>query len=418
MQARKVDYEKISKKLAWALRHGIDKLGVHMNPAGYVNLKELLSKPDFSSVTVEIVETIVSSDNKNRYGLLKENEEVYIRANQGHSIKQVKDEELLAPITNPEDFPVVVHGTNKASWKFIKTRGLYKMERNHIHFAIGLPGENQVISGARVKCEVFIFINLSKAIEDGIKFFVSQNSVVLTPGINGFVPPIYFSKVLINRQEIVLDYSPISFDYILVLDFEANCTEDGTMVCQEIIEFPVKALNCKTLNIDYVFHEYIKPEVVPELTEFCTKLTGITQDMVSSQEPLLTTLNKFHDFLLSTGLMDTKWIFATCGDWDLKTCLNNETEYKKIPLKEYFCGWVNIKTLVPKFKGGMMEMIKMFNIEHTGRHHSGIDDVTNICECLKFLLHSGVQITPEDLHINKPKLLGRRLPVDNSNKLN
>lgn len=33
--------------------------------------------------------------------------------------------------------------------------------------------------------------------------------------------------------------------------------------------------------------------------------------------------------------------------------------------------------------GGMMRMLKKLNIPHQGRHHSGIDDVKNICEiCL------------------------------------
>ena len=67
------------------------------------------------------------------------------------------------------------------------------MKRNHIHFAVGLPGDNQIISGARHNCEVFIFIDIENAMNDGIKFFVSENNVVLSAGLNGFISPIYFS---------------------------------------------------------------------------------------------------------------------------------------------------------------------------------------------------------------------------------
>lgn len=275
------------------------------------------------------------------------------------------------------------------------------MARNHIHFAIGLPGAGEVISGARVSCEVFIFIDMVKAINEGIKFFISQNSVVLSSGLNGFISPRFFSKVLINRIETPLEFLTVEFDYFLVLDFEANCVERGSMPCQEIIEFPVKALNAHTLEVDYTFHYYVKPEIVPNLSEFCTKLTGITQEMVSGQEVISNILDKFHEFLISSNLISLRWVFVTCGDWDLNSCLPKEAEFKKIRLQQYFLSWINIKMLVPMFKGGMMGMLKQFGIEHSGRHHSGIDDVINICECLKYLLGSGLEITLEDIRRSK-----------------
>lgn len=43
---------------------------------------------------------------------------------------------------------------------------------------------------------------------------------------------------------------------------------------------------------------------------------------------------------------------------------------------------------MPNFDGstGMMGMLKGLNIPHEGKHHSGIDDVHNICNiCIKLL---------------------------------
>jgi len=40
--------------------------------------------------------------------------------------------------------------------------GLNRMARNHIHLAIGLPGDG-VISGMRSSCQVVIDINMTKA---------------------------------------------------------------------------------------------------------------------------------------------------------------------------------------------------------------------------------------------------------------
>ena len=39
------------------------------------------------------------------------------------------------------------------------------MNRNHIHFASGLLGENGVISGMRSSCEICIYIDLEKALK-------------------------------------------------------------------------------------------------------------------------------------------------------------------------------------------------------------------------------------------------------------
>lgn len=44
------------------------------------------------------------------------------------------------------------------------------MNRNHIHFAVDLPGSDKVISGMRSNCAVAIFIDVSKALEGLVKF--------------------------------------------------------------------------------------------------------------------------------------------------------------------------------------------------------------------------------------------------------
>jgi RNA:NAD 2'-phosphotransferase (TPT1/KptA family) len=58
--------------------------------------------------------------------------------------------------------------------------------------AIGMPNKNGVISGMRGSCEVVVDINMVKAIKEGqVPFFISQNQVILTPGVGeqGFLPP-------------------------------------------------------------------------------------------------------------------------------------------------------------------------------------------------------------------------------------
>ena len=75
------------------------------------------------------------------------------------------------------------------------------MNRLHIHFAVELPGSDQVISGMRSNCPIAIFIDVKKAMCDGIEFYRSKNNVILCSGDEtGFLDRKYFLKVLDRNQ--------------------------------------------------------------------------------------------------------------------------------------------------------------------------------------------------------------------------
>jgi len=118
--------------------------------------------------------------------------------------------------------------------------------------------------------------------------------------------------------------------------------------------------------------------------------------MVTNQPILEDVLKNFHAWLVNEKLLEPgiKFIFVTCGDWDLYTMLRSQCDYFKLPRAEYFDRWINIKKSFNKALGryardGMMGMLKDLNIQHTGRHHSGIDDCKNIAEILKALAQRG-----------------------------
>jgi 2'-phosphotransferase len=90
----------------------------------------------------------------------------------------------------------VIHGTRLQAWEHIKTKGLSTMNRNHVHFAIGLPGDSNVRSGVRKSSQVFIYIDVHKAMQDGIAFYRSKNDVILSDGKDGIIEPKYFEKVI------------------------------------------------------------------------------------------------------------------------------------------------------------------------------------------------------------------------------
>ncbi|MCD7463559.1 hypothetical protein HAX54_050858 [Datura stramonium] len=192
----------LGRLLTRILRHMASELNLNMRNDGYVKVQDLLklNLKTFANVplrshSVDDVKEAVRKDNKQRFGLLEENGELLIRANQGHTVKIVETESLLKPILSAHEVPVCVHGTYKKNLESILEHGLKRMKRLHVHFSCGLPTDGEIISGMRRDVNVLIFLDVRKALEDGMKLYISENRVILTEGIDGVVPVKYFQKV-------------------------------------------------------------------------------------------------------------------------------------------------------------------------------------------------------------------------------
>jgi len=56
----------------------------------------------------------------------------------------------------------------------------------------------------RTSSQILIFIHLQKALDAGIKFFLSDNGVILTEGDgDGFLKPEFFERVENAKREVV-----------------------------------------------------------------------------------------------------------------------------------------------------------------------------------------------------------------------
>jgi 2'-phosphotransferase len=173
------------KKLSYILRHGATSVGLKVRQDGFVRVKDLLGLKDFQSYNLESLQRIVAEDEKKRYKMMMdESGEFYIRANQGHSFG-IKDDLMLTRITEP--LPTCFHATYQHNMESIKTTGLKVMNRKHIHLSASLDSK----SGKRAGCDRLIYIDMKKAMEDGIVFYRSENDVILTSGIDGVLPPRY-----------------------------------------------------------------------------------------------------------------------------------------------------------------------------------------------------------------------------------
>ncbi|KAL2514971.1 RNA 2'-phosphotransferase [Forsythia ovata] len=192
----------LGRLLTRILRHMASELKLDMRNDGYVKVQDLLklNLKTFANIplhshTIDDVTEAVRKDKKQRFSLLEENGEVLIRANQGHTIATVETESLLKPILSPEEVSVCVHGTYKKNLESILEHGLKRMKRLHVHFSCGLPTDGDIISGMRRDVNLLIFLDVRKALKDGMKLYMSDNKVILTEGFNGVVPAKYFQKI-------------------------------------------------------------------------------------------------------------------------------------------------------------------------------------------------------------------------------
>jgi 2'-phosphotransferase len=136
---------------------------------------------------LDLLKEIVENCPKQRFNLKEVNNKWYIRANQGHSIQSIDDEKLLQPLTIEElrdqDITVCIHGTYLSAWEGIQKCGyLSRMSRQHIHFSAYPYGGKKTISGMRGNVQVLLYLDLESALRDGLKFYLSQNRVILSPG--------------------------------------------------------------------------------------------------------------------------------------------------------------------------------------------------------------------------------------------
>ncbi|ORX52390.1 phosphotransferase KptA/Tpt1 [Hesseltinella vesiculosa] len=188
---------RLSKLISYILRHGAVKEKLELLPDGYIRVDDLLARPKLKGVSLAMMQHLVDNNDKQRFAMIKDEQGQWlIRANQGHSLRQVHVD--MEPLTTA--LATVIHGTTLDKWvKIQATGGLSRMNRNHIHCAAGLPEDAEVKSGIRASCNVLIYIDMTKALQDGIQFYRSSNGVILTDGVQGKLALAYFSKV-VDRQ--------------------------------------------------------------------------------------------------------------------------------------------------------------------------------------------------------------------------
>jgi putative RNA 2'-phosphotransferase len=167
----------LGKLLALVLRHRPEVAGVELDPAGWVDVDELVAglRRGGHRVTADDVRQVVDADGKARYELV----EGRIRAAQGHSV----DVELGLPAVEPP--AVLYHGTAARFVPAILSQGLRPGSRQSVHLSADVATARVV--GRRRGEPVVLVVDAAGAHAAGQVFRRSSNGVWLTDA----VPPAY-----------------------------------------------------------------------------------------------------------------------------------------------------------------------------------------------------------------------------------
>lgn len=168
---------RISKYLARHLRHDPQRIGLTLDPGGWVRVEELLRAAGEHgfAITAEELREVVAANDKRRYTI----DDDRIRASQGHSVPVDLG---LAVVEPPE---VLYHGTVGRFMAAIRQEGLRPMSRHHVHLSPDRQTATRV--GARRGVPVVLVVAAGVMHADGHTFLRSDNGVWLVD----HVPPGY-----------------------------------------------------------------------------------------------------------------------------------------------------------------------------------------------------------------------------------
>lgn len=170
----------LSKFLSLVLRHKPDTIGIQLDEEGWVDVQTLIDNASiyqkdqkFEPLTKELLDEIVDTNNKKRFEYSDDGWR--IRSRQGHSV----DVDLGYKSKEPPKY--LYHGTAKKFIPSIRTQGIDKRKRHHVH--LSNDHDTAVKVGQRHGEPFILRINCEEMSKDGYDFFETENNVWLVDNI-------------------------------------------------------------------------------------------------------------------------------------------------------------------------------------------------------------------------------------------
>lgn len=180
---------------------------------------------------------------------------------------------------------------------------------------------------------------------------------------------------------------------ILLIDLEATCWEsefdrpiapDGIQYVNEIIEIGAVLLEGGSLKELDEFQVFVKPQQNTVLTDFCKKLTHITQSNVDNAANFQKVYREFIDYFNLQGRSEP--VFASWGNYDRNQITSDCSRHALLyPFRKE--NHLNIKTHVAKLMNvaprSVGKMLSFLGMEFDGVQHRALDDTKNIARIMR-----------------------------------
>ncbi len=177
--------------------------------------------------------------------------------------------------------------------------------------------------------------------------------------------------------------------FYAVIDFEATCWQgEERRGDAEIIQIGCVKVGMTTRRIIDEFSSYVRPIRYPRLSDYCTRLTGITQHDVDIAPTFVEMLAEFVAWM---GRPE-EFTFCSWGAYDSfllrQACRFHRVDY---PFDDEY---LNIKPIFSEIVSGrgvsLERALEMLGMSFEGRLHSGIDDARNVARVWQTILRGVV----------------------------
>ncbi|OKY27567.1 hypothetical protein BI291_08725 [Thalassotalea sp. PP2-459] len=183
-----------------------------------------------------------------------------------------------------------------------------------------------------------------------------------------------------------LDVMRQSYDFMMIVDIEHTCSHDGSIPPEEreIIELGAVVVDIKSSEIIDEFSALVRPQRHPQISNFCSQLTGITQSELDNSDNFKIVFSDFLHWYSKTPRV----LFATWGAYDLVQ-INIDCASQNLP---HFSpdAALNLKKIFKKVNKlkkpvGLARALELCQCEFEGSHHRALDDARNTVKLLPFI---------------------------------
>ncbi|MEJ8862281.1 3'-5' exonuclease [Pseudomonas jessenii] len=185
------------------------------------------------------------------------------------------------------------------------------------------------------------------------------------------------------------------YRYLYCVDLEATCDEveksESTRPLavapdqMETIEIGLVVIDLESLEIVDEFQRFVRPQINPTLTDFCTKLTSIQQTDVDDAR----TYQEVGEELRMFAVRYPNAAWASWGDYDARQ-LERDAGFAACPslleglphfnARKWHAGLYDNR---PK---GLKQTVESLGLVWQGTYHRGVDDARNVAAVIKEML--------------------------------